>query len=205
MRRRSNRQDAEHYMYTGILQSLVILLTGLVYYLVDVWLIHHYGQRRAEGGTGRSWGYTAFMVACIILLVMQPMLLPGLGLRLDSRWGLAMQGLGVFLIAGGLALHWWARAHLRHFYVEDVQFSSDQQLVDTGPYRYVRHPVFTSFFLIAAGLLLVNPAVPTLLLCLYAFVDFGRAARREEALLTERLPEYAGYMRRTGRFLPKCR
>jgi protein-S-isoprenylcysteine O-methyltransferase Ste14 len=192
-------------MFTGIFQSLVILLTGLVYYLVDVWLIHHYDQRRAEGGTGRSWGYTALMVAFLVLLVVQPILLPGLGLHLDSRWGLVMQGLGVLLIGGGLALHWWARAHLQQFYVEDVQFSSDQQLVDTGPYRYVRHPVFTSFFLIAIGLLLVNPAVPTLLLSLYAFIDFGRAARREEALFTARLPEYASYMQRTGRFLPKWR
>jgi protein-S-isoprenylcysteine O-methyltransferase Ste14 len=192
-------------MLTGILQSLVVLLTGLVYYLVDIRLMRYYDRRRTEGGTGRSWGYTAFILAFLILLVVQPLLLPDLGLNLESRWGLVIQVLGVALIAGGLALHWWARAHLQHFYVEDVQFSSGQQLVDTGPYRYVRHPVFTSFFLIAVGLLLVNPAVPTLLLNLYVFADFCRAARREEALLTARLPAYAGYMQRTGRFVPRWR
>jgi protein-S-isoprenylcysteine O-methyltransferase Ste14 len=192
-------------MLTGIFQSSVILLVGLVYYLVDVWLIRHFDRRRAEGGSGRSWGYTVLMVAFLILLVLQPILLPGQGLHLDSRWGLVMQGFGLLLIAGGLALHWWARVHLRQFYVEDVQFSSEQQLVDTGPYHYVRHPVFTSFFLITLGLLFVNPAVLTLILSLYVFADFGRAARREEALFTEKLPGYAGYMQRTGRFLPRWR
>ena len=192
-------------MLTGLFQSGVILLTGLVYYMVDAWLIGHYDQHRAEEGSGRSRGYTAFMIAFLVLLVLQPVLLPGLGLQISSRWGLLMQAVGVAMIAGALALHWWARSHLQHFYVEDVQFQEGHYVVDTGPYRLVRHPVFTSFFVIAVGLLLVNPAVTTLLMAIYVFVDFPRAARSEEELLTEKLPQYAGYMERTGRFWPKWR
>jgi protein-S-isoprenylcysteine O-methyltransferase Ste14 len=87
--------------------------------------------------------------------------------------------------------------------VEDVVFQKGHMLVDTGPYRYVRHPIFTSFLMIALGLLLVNPALPTLLATLYAFWDFSRAASQEEALLRKKLDGYADYMRRTGRFLPQ--
>lgn len=192
-------------MLTGLFQSGVILLTGLVYYMVDAWLIGHYDQHRAEEGSGRSRGYTAFMIAFLVLLVLQPVLLPGLGLQISSRWGLLMQAVGVAMIAGALALHWWARSHLQHFYVEDVQFQEGHYVVDTGPYRLVRHPVFTSFFVIAVGLLLVNPAVTTLLMAIYVFVDFPRAARSEEELLIEKLPQYASYMERTGRFWPKWR
>jgi protein-S-isoprenylcysteine O-methyltransferase Ste14 len=192
-------------MLTGFFQSGVILLTGLVYYMVDAWLIGHYDQHRAEEGSGRSRGYTAFMIAFLVLLVLQPVLLPGLGLQISARWGLLMQAVGVAMIAGALALHWWARSHLQHFYVEDVQFQEGHYVVDTGPYRLVRHPVFTSFFVIAMGLLLVNPAVTTLLMAIYVFVDFPRAARNEEELLIEKLPQYASYMERTGRFWPKWR
>lgn len=190
-------------MLTGIYQSAAILLTGLVYYTVDCWLMRHYDRHRAQGASARSWRYTFLMVAFWALLIMQPVLLPGLGLSTTAWWGLAIQATGVVLIIYALALYWWARSHLQHFYVEDVQFQDGQYLVDTGPYGRVRHPVFTSFFLIAVGLLLVNPAVTTLAMVLYVFVDFSRAARKEEDLLTEKLPEYANYMERTGRFSPK--
>lgn len=192
-------------MWTGLFQSGILLLTGLVYYLVDAWLIGHYDQHRTEAGSGRSRRYTAFMIAFLVLLVIQPVLLPGLGLQISGRWGLLVQFVGIGMIAVALALHWWARSHLQHFYVEDVQYQEGHCLVDTGPYRLVRHPVFTSFFVIALGLLLVNPAVTTLLMVIYVMVDFPRAARLEEGLLLEKLPQYASYMERTGRFWPKWR
>ncbi len=192
-------------MLTGLFQSIVILLTGLVYYAVDAWLMRHYDQDRAQEGSGRSRRYTLLMLAFLALLVVQPVLLPGLGLQIGAWWGLWVQVAGVGLIAIALTLHWWARSHLKHFYVEDVQFQEGHQVVDTGPYRWVRHPIFTSFFVIAVGLLLVNPALTTALMVGYVLVDFPRAARSEEELLKENLPQYAGYVERTGRFWPRRR
>lgn len=192
-------------MFVGVFQAAVTLVTGLVYYAVDAWLMRRYDRDRASEGTGRSWGYTVFMVFLLIFLVLQPVLLPGLSLRLEGGWGLLLQAVGLALIVGGLGLHWWSRVHLKQFYLEDVGIQEQQALVDTGPYRQVRHPVFTSFFAIALGLLLVNPAITTLGLAIYVFVDFTRAARREEALLSATIPGYAGYAQRTGRFVPRWR
>ena len=191
-------------MLVGIPQSLTLLLTGLVYYAVDFWLMRHYGRRASESGA-RSWRYTVLMVGFWALLVLQPVFLPWLGLSTDAWWGLAIQATGVALILVGLALHWWARSHLKQFYVEDVRFQEGQYLVDTGPYRRVRHPVFASFFLIAIGMLLVSPAVTTLAMLAYVTVDFSSAARQEEEMLLEELPDYADYMERTGRFSPRWR
>jgi protein-S-isoprenylcysteine O-methyltransferase Ste14 len=190
-------------MFTGIPQSIVIFVTGLVYYAVDFRLMRHYNERGSQDPSPRSWRYTTLMIVFWILLVVQPVLLPEIGASSSSRWGLLVQAAGIAMIVCGLALHWWARSHLKQFYIEDVQFLEGQYLVDTGPYSRVRHPVFTSFFLIAVGMLLVNPALTTLVMVLYASVDFSRAARDEEALLSEKLPEYAMYMERTGRFFPK--
>ena len=192
-------------MVTGIPQSIVILLTGLVYYSVDFWLMRHYDPSQGQESGARSWRYTLLMVTFWLALVIQPVLLPRLGLSTTAWWGLAIQAVGLALILSGLALHWWARSHLRHFYVEDVQFQEGQYLVDTGPYRRVRHPVFSSFFLIALGMMLVNPALTTLAMVVYVAIDFTSAARQEEALLSDKLPEYAGYMQRTGRFIPRWR
>ena len=190
-------------MLTGIPQSIVIFVTGLVYYVVDFRLMRHYDGHGSQDPSARSWRYTILMILFWLLLVVQPVLLPEVGVSTSSWWGLLVQAAGIVSIACGLALHWWARSHLKQFYIEDVQFLQGQYLVDTGPYSRVRHPVFTSFFLIAVGMLLVNPALTTLVMVLYALVDFSRAAREEEALLSEKLPEYAKYMERTGRFLPK--
>jgi protein-S-isoprenylcysteine O-methyltransferase Ste14 len=192
-------------MVTGIPQSIVILLTGLVYYSVDFWLMRHYDPSQGQESGARSWRYTLLMVTFWLALVIQPVLLPRLGLSTTAWWGLAIQAVGLALIVCGLALHWWARSHLKHFYVEDVQFQEGQYLVDTGPYSRVRHPVFSSFFLIALGMTLVNPALTTLAMVVYVAIDFASAASQEEALLSERLPEYAGYMQRTGRFIPRWR
>ncbi|MFN2186816.1 MAG: methyltransferase family protein [Anaerolineae bacterium] len=192
-------------MVTGIPQSIVILLTGLVYYSVDFWLMRHYDPSQGQESGARSWRYTLLMVTFWLALVIQPVLLPRLGLSTTAWWGLAIQAVGLALILSGLALHWWARSHLRHFYVEDVQFQEGQYLVDTGPYSRVRHPVFSSFFLIALGMMLVNPALTTLAMAVYVAIDFTSAARQEEALLSDKLPEYAGYMQRTGRFIPRWR
>jgi protein-S-isoprenylcysteine O-methyltransferase Ste14 len=145
------------------------------------------------------------MVLCWLLLAVQPAVLPGLGLQVPGGWGLVLAILGLLLIVLGLGLHWWARRHLEHFYVEDVQLIEGHVLVDTGPYRHVRHPVFLSFLSIAVGLLLVNPALTTLLLAVYVLVDFSRSARKEEELLAAKLPGYRDYMERTGRFVPRRR
>jgi protein-S-isoprenylcysteine O-methyltransferase Ste14 len=149
-------------MLTGPFQSAVILITAGVHYGVDFWLMRRYDRLRYDEGSGRSWGYTALMMGALAVFAAQPIVLPLTGARLLKPWGVAVQVLGITVLTGALALHWWARAHLWQFYVEDVLFREGHKLVDTGPYRYGRRPVFTSFLMIALGVLLVNPAVPTL-------------------------------------------
>ena len=144
------------------------------------------------------------MIAAAFVVV-QPTVLPWLGLSTAAWWGLLVQALGLVSVLGALALHWWARTHLGQFYGEREELQPGQTLVTTGPYAYMRHPIYTSYFLLAGGLLLINPALPTLLAVLYAFVDFSLATRREEKLLVESLPGYADYAARTPRFLPRPR
>jgi protein-S-isoprenylcysteine O-methyltransferase Ste14 len=189
-------------MVVGIYQSVATLLLAVAFYAVDVVLIRRYDPLRVQGSS-RSWSWTAFAVVMAAVVVVQPMVWPGLGLYPAAWWGLLVQGLGLLLMAGGLALHWWARLHLRQFYGERVEFQAGQHLIETGPYRYVRHPIYTSFFLCITGLLLVNPALTTLAVTLYFFWDFPRAARSEEGMLAQELAGYREYMAHTPRYLPR--
>jgi protein-S-isoprenylcysteine O-methyltransferase Ste14 len=192
-------------MLLGTSQSIATLLAILLFYAMDFVLIRRYDKKRQASGSGRSWDFTFFIFVTVTVLVLQPVLFPQISLRTAETWGLLLQILGVITILASLALHIWSRFHLQQFYAERVEVQPEHQVINTGPYALMRHPVITSFFGIATGLFLINPALITLAVLLYTIWDFGRAARQEEELLTQTLPGYAAYARQTPRFLPHLR
>ena len=192
-------------MLLGIPQSIATLLAILLFYAMDFALIRRYDKKRQASGSGRSWDFTFYIFVSVAVLVLQPLLFPLISFRTTQIWGLAVQILGIVTIIASLFLHIWSRVHLQQFYAERVEVQPEHQVIDTGPYALMRHPVITSFFGIATGLFLLNPALTTLAALLYTIWDFGRAARQEEELLSQTLPGYAAYARHTPRFLPRLR
>jgi protein-S-isoprenylcysteine O-methyltransferase Ste14 len=190
-------------MVTGIPQSLATLLTILLFYAMDFVLIRRYDKKRQASGSGRAWDFTFFIFVMVAVLVLQPILLPGLSFTTSEPWGLWIQILGMIVIIASLALHLWSRFHLQHYYAERVEVQPEHKVIDTGPYALMRHPVITSFFGIATSLFLINPSPFTLAALIYTLWDFSRAARQEEELLSQTLPGYAEYVRRTPRYLPR--
>lgn len=190
-------------MLTGVPQAAGTLLVIIIFYAMDFILIRRYDKSRQASGSGRAWDFTLFIFLLVAILILQPVLVPSISYRANAIWGFAIQFLGVFLILTALALHIWSRAHLRHYYAERVEVQPGHQVIDTGPYKLMRHPVIASFFGIATGLFLINPSLTTLAALLYTIWDFTRAAQQEEDLLTKTLPGYAEYALRTPRFLPR--
>lgn len=190
-------------MLLGIPQSIATLLTILLFYTMDFALIRRYDKQRQASGSGRAWDFTFFIFAMVGVLVLQPVFIPIISFRTTESWGLLIQALGVFIILTAMALHIWSRVHLGHYYAERVEVQLEHKVIDTGPYKLMRHPVITSFFGIATGLFLINPALTTLAALLYTIWDFTRAAQQEEDLLTRTLPGYAEYANRTPRFMPR--
>jgi len=190
-------------MFFGTAQSIVILVIALFFYSIDFLMMHRYDKQRKQQKSGRSWDYTLLMLGMAAVVILQPIFLPRLGLIIKQAWGLIIQVAGLMLAAGALALHIWARLHLQCFYAERVEILPNHQVIMTGPYKLVRHPIITSFFCLVIGIFLINPALTTLAIMIYTFGDFGHAARQEEKLLSENLPEYHQYMQRTPRFLPR--
>ncbi|HEX7611272.1 MAG TPA: isoprenylcysteine carboxylmethyltransferase family protein [Candidatus Limnocylindrales bacterium] len=76
------------------------------------------------------------------------------------------------------------------------------QLVETGAYRLVRHPIYGGLILGALGWGLVRAAPLTLLGTVALAVFFDLKSRREEIWLAERYEDYPAYRRRTRRLLP---
>jgi len=192
-------------MFIGITQALATLTTIILFYTMDFVLIRRYDRKRQASGSGRAWDFTLFIFLLVAILILQPIFFPFLSYRTDQTWGMVVQILGVFLILDSIALHIWSRAHLQHYYAERVEVQPGHQVINTGPYKLMRHPVITSFFGIATGLFLINPALTTLAALIYTIWDFTRAAQQEEDLLIRTLPGYADYAIQTPRFLPRLR
>lgn len=75
-------------------------------------------------------------------------------------------------------------------------------MVQSGPYRWVRHPIYTGVLLATLGVAVAH-GHPTLYLIFAIFVIFFTyKSRYEESLLMKAYPDYVDYMARTGRFLP---
>ncbi len=128
-------------------------------------------------------------------------------LNWSSRIDVVLQGVGVGLWSAGVVVVVWAARVLgRYMGVDGV--TEDHTLVTSGPYRYVRHPVYGSFTVIAAGLALVFRSYLLAAVAAVWLAASMRWAAAEETLLAspEGLDEaYRSYSELTGRFLPRLR
>lgn len=192
-------------MIGGIYRSVIIVSTCVLFYISDLFLLKKYDHRRPSGGTAMHPLVVVLSLIVMVIFFLQPVIWPGLGIQTDQWWGLAIQVVGILLQVCGLGLYVWARLNLGEFYCQREEIQEDHQVVESGPYRYVRHPIFVSFFAIGTGMLLVNPSLVTIIIVGGAFRLFTQSARRDEEMLSEHVPGYEEYMERTPRFFPRLR
>jgi protein-S-isoprenylcysteine O-methyltransferase Ste14 len=111
--------------------------------------------------------------------------------------------LGLIIALAGIAFRWYAIARLGRFFTTRVMVASDQTVVDTGPYRLVRHPSYTGALLTVLGVLLSNTNWLTLACFLLVIPGFAYRISVEEKALANGLGQpYRDYMRRTKRLIP---
>jgi protein-S-isoprenylcysteine O-methyltransferase Ste14 len=111
---------------------------------------------------------------------------------------------GVVFIILGVALRWYAIRTLGRFFTRDVAVAESQQVVQSGPYRLIRHPAYSGTFLtmLGVGLAMTNWAsLVALLVCVFAG-HLYRVRIEEKALIRTIGQPYIEYMRRTRRFIP---
>jgi protein-S-isoprenylcysteine O-methyltransferase Ste14 len=125
---------------------------------------------------------------------------PGAAIRAGR---VAAFGVGVLLMAVGIALRFYAVIVLGRFFTPVVMVGSDQQVVDRGPYRWIRHPSYTGLLVTISGALLASTNWLALVGILPVLAGLLYRITVEEQALSEELGEaYRSYMRRTKRLLP---
>lgn len=112
--------------------------------------------------------------------------------------------LGLSIVAAGAALRIWAVVTLGRFFKITVTIQPDHQVVETGPYRRLRHPSYTGLLLILAGVgVAFGNWLSLLALVALPLVGILIRIRVEEAALLAALGDsYASYSARTDRLIP---
>lgn len=111
---------------------------------------------------------------------------------------------GYCLFALGLILRWYAIIYLGRFFTANVAIAADHRVIDTGPYRYIRHPSYTGGLLALFGFCLSFQNWASLLIIFIpCFAVTRYRIHIEEKALLEALGEpYRNYMQRTRRLIP---
>ena len=189
--------------FPGRLAGVLVFVAA---WLERMWSMYvRLGRGRASAAAGRDW--SALAVGYSFALVVSG----GIVEFLLRRHGLGADGhtlAGVAVYAASLALRYWAFAELgRQFHIDVSDPGRDRRLIRTGPYRFLRHPIYAASCLEAVGLPLLLGAWYALALAVCVFIPLEVArARYEERFLREVFgPDYDRFKAEVPGFLPRWR
>jgi protein-S-isoprenylcysteine O-methyltransferase Ste14 len=167
------------------------------------WLIAGLGAKPTRWRESyRSQLFHRVPLALGFILLAAPRLLPrALDLRLLPP-GEALAVASLLLVVAGLGFTVWARRHLGRNWSAAVTVKEDHALIRTGPYRWVRHPIYTGALLALLGTAAAVDELRAILALLLAFAALLYKSRVEEARMAEIFPDYALYRRTTPALIP---
>lgn len=111
---------------------------------------------------------------------------------------------GLLLTLGGLFFAVWARIALGGNWSGTVTIKSGHNLIRRGPYRRIRHPIYTGLLASVVGTVLLEGEVRSLLGFAVILFALYRKAKREEQFLSDEFGEgFAEHSKNTGMFLPR--
>jgi protein-S-isoprenylcysteine O-methyltransferase Ste14 len=161
------------------------------------WLLAAFSMKRGRVPWSREARIRVVVVALAILLARLGVF-PGHGLHTDP----VREGIGLALFGLGLSFAVWARVHIGRNWGTPMTQKVEPELVRSGPYGLVRHPIYSGILLAGIGTVVALSWLWIGVVAL-AGIYFVYSATVEERYLTEQFPDaYASYRRRTKMLVP---
>jgi protein-S-isoprenylcysteine O-methyltransferase Ste14 len=162
------------------------------------WLVAAFSMKRGRRPWSRELRIRAVIVVIVIVLIRLGAL-RGQGVNNTDPW---RAGLGLVLFAFGLGFAIWARVHIGRNWGTPMTQKDEPELVTSGPYRRVRHPIYSGILVAGVG---TAVALNWVWLTVFALagIYFLYSATVEERYLTETFPDsYPAYKRSTKMLVP---
>jgi protein-S-isoprenylcysteine O-methyltransferase Ste14 len=187
--------------YTGpsprLVPSVVLWIAFFAYW---AYASRNSAPTQSSESVGSTYRHQGALGVALLLLYLP---VPGL-----KGWFIPEQFQFAVVIGGmvqvlGLLLAVWARRHLGRNWAAEVRIGVDHELVRTGPYRWIRHPIYTAMLTMFLGTAIASSQYHALLGVAILFVAYIRKTRLEEEILSRTFPtDYDAYRRATWRFVP---
>jgi protein-S-isoprenylcysteine O-methyltransferase Ste14 len=144
----------------------------------------------------RGVGWILVQALLLVLFLVVP--------RVGPAWPLAgaFQVVGYGLAAAGVAMLAWSAARLGGSLTPFPRPLPGGRLVTSGPYGFVRHPIYLGLLVLCLGWALASTSPLRVAMTVVLFVFFDLKARREEIWLLERYPDYANYRKVVRKLVP---
>jgi protein-S-isoprenylcysteine O-methyltransferase Ste14 len=184
-------------------------LTGYCWIIfLVVWFVSAFTAKKSVRNTRlqRSLAIRYVIVAFFIFIYFRfyagEHVLNGVGHYGSTTSNTTILTLGLIICAAGIALAIWARVYLGRNWGMPMTQREHPELVTTGPYAYIRHPIYAGVILAAIGSTITIDVlwfIPLLIYCVYFFYS----APIEEKHMAERFPDtYPAYKNRTKMLIP---
>ena len=161
------------------------------------WLVAAFSMKRGRVAWGREARIRVVLIVIVIVLVRLGAF-RGHGVHTDPL----REGIGLVLFVVGLAFAIWARLNIGRNWGTPMMQKDEPELVTSGPYRLVRHPIYSGVLVAGAGTAVALSWWWLVALAL-AGIYFIYSATVEERYLTERFPDaYPAYKRSTKMLVP---
>jgi protein-S-isoprenylcysteine O-methyltransferase Ste14 len=175
-------------------------VTFLLYWFISWWSVKPTQERTWSIGRFR-WIIIGIVIAFLFLRRFG-LSIPFLTISLIPHSAL-LSAASIILVILGLGIAIVARGTLAGNWSSNVDVKVGHELITTGIYGYVRHPIYTGLLFMLLGTVLITGTINMLLLLLAALGFFWFKARQEEKLLTKHFPkEYPAYKNKTKALIP---
>ncbi len=177
------------------MSALKIVVTVVWIIFWAYWLLSAVGVKQGRGNRRRLplGGLTAVLVVLLVRVFR------GGALAIHS---VLVGGIGVGVFALGLALAVWARVYLGRNWGMPMTEKAEPELVTSGPYRFIRHPIYSGLLVAVLGTALVTNLIGLFILPVLGGFFFY-SARVEEKNMTAAFPKaYPAYQASTKRLIP---
>jgi protein-S-isoprenylcysteine O-methyltransferase Ste14 len=170
------------------------------------WVVAAFWSNRTEkrGGIGADIAFRILFYASATLLLAPFSDRHYYGQVQFWHLGAALKWILVALTAAGFLFVWWARIHLGRLWSDWLTKKAGHHVVDTGPYRLVRHPIYSGLIFAAFATAIEKGTSYALIGAAILTFAFHTKARREERFLRVELGEgaYDAYARKAAMLVP---
>lgn len=181
--------------------NILIPACWIIFYVY--WIVHARGVKPAAEKQSRLSGlaHRLPVVLGAVLLFVPFMRFPP-GVKLIPHDDLT-RDFGTAVCAAGLMVAIWARRTLAGNWSSNVTFKKGHELVQDGPYRYVRHPIYTGLLLMCLGTAIAGGRLHSWLGLAIMCAGFWIKLKQEERLMLRHFPdEYPSYRKRVKALVP---